>query len=364
MWETIRKLRYRANAGIADAVAELDVRMNDRLKLPLTGIYGESLYLTGYSRLAEKANAVNALYAGLPERRGFRNVVLLDAWSSATIEGARTTVARVKASLSDPQTKDDRMVVNTMKATDYAFKNAVTGKNIRRLWEKVVDGVCENEEHRGVLYRDGMVYIGSAERIIHTPAAPAQLPKLMADWFAYREQETSEVLLSSFAAHFYFVYIHPFCDGNGRLARLLNIARLYQTGYKKIRGISLSNAINEQLSGYYAGLSESEVVYDGGGEHWLDLSPFVSYMLDAFERSIIDAALSPDRLTQQETAILERMNKVGPKAEITVQKAAKILAVSESRTRAILRSLVSKGYLDVDASRSPYIYRLHPHIPA
>lgn len=43
---------------------------------------------------------------------------------------------------------------------------------------KVVDGVCENPDQKGILYRDGMVYIGNASRIIHTPAPSEQIPEL------------------------------------------------------------------------------------------------------------------------------------------------------------------------------------------
>ena len=358
MWETIQKLRYRAKAGISVAQDELNLRLSDRMVLPLKGIHGEKLCLTAAEKLLERAKELDAEYSKLPVHRGVKDIILLDAYSSATIEGARTTVAQVKARLSDPQTKDDRMVVNTIKAANYAFEHPVTEENIRRLWDKIVDGVCENEDHKGTRYRDGMVFIGNAERNVHTPAQVEQIPALMADWFTFRKLDTLHPLLNSFVSHFYFVYVHPFCDGNGRLARIVNITQLYHDGYRRIKGMSLSSAINRQLNGYYAGLEEAEQRQISDGEEWLDLSPFVTYMLDVFEKSVIDAALSVNKLTEQEAKVLERMNHAGLKAEITVQKAAKILEVSESRTRTVLRSLVSKGYLDVDDSHSPYIYRL------
>ena len=51
------------------------------------------------------------------------------------------------------------------------------------------------------------------------------------------------------------------------------------------------SAINKQLSGYYSSFSDSEMVLYDHGTSWLDLSPFVSYMLDSFERCLMDAAL-------------------------------------------------------------------------
>ena len=43
MWDTIQKLRFRADANIPDAKAELESRLHDRMELPLPGIHGERL---------------------------------------------------------------------------------------------------------------------------------------------------------------------------------------------------------------------------------------------------------------------------------------------------------------------------------
>ena len=239
MWDTIQKLEYRARAGIADAREELNTRLTDRLELPLPGIHGEKLFLTGVAALRKKEAELDALYQQLPEHRGTRDTILLDAWSSATIEGARTTVQRVRECFDNPKTKDDRMVVNTIAGSRYAYGNPITSRNIRTLWEKVVDGVCENENCRGTLYRDDMVVVGSADRVIHVPAEPAQLPESMGQWFAYTETDSADYLIRSFVAHFYFVYLHPFCDGNGRTARILNASQLYHAGYRKMKSLPL-----------------------------------------------------------------------------------------------------------------------------
>lgn len=363
MWNSIQKLEYRVRANIDGAQQELNMRLTDRMELPLTGLNGERLYLTGVAALRKKAVELESLYEQLPAHRGVKDTILLDAWSSATIEGARTTVQRVIDHFENPKTKDDRMVVNTIAGSNYAFNNPITEKNIRKLWEKIVDGVCENEEKRGTLYRDGMVYVGSGDRIIHVPAQSDQLLERMTQWFAYRENADDDLLINSFVAHFYFVYLHPFCDGNGRTVRILNASQLYHSGYRKMKNLPLSNAINNQLSGYYSSLSDSETVLNGIEDKWLDLSPFVSYMLDVFERCLIDAALSANALTESESKLLERMNKAGIHSEITTRKAASILQQSESGARSTLNSLVKKGYLTVDTSKAPYIYHLHQHIP-
>lgn len=364
MWDTIQKLEYREKANIAEAKLELQERLSDRVELPLPGIHGEKLFLTGANKLRKRSAELNTLYEKQSLPWGVKDVILLDAYSSATIEGARTTVAKVRKSFDNPnRTKDDVMVINTIAASDYAYKYPITAKNIRRLWEKVVDGVCENGHQKGTLYRDGMVFIGNSGNIVHTPAAPEQLPELMDRWFAYRESETEDVLTASFVAHFYFVYVHPFCDGNGRTARIANASYLYHNGYRKMKRLPLSSAINAQIGGYYGSLSDSEICLSGPDGRWLDVSPFVSFMQDAFERCLIDASLSRNTLSEPESTLLERMNKVGIGAEITSAKAAKVLKRSDSAARSVLKDLVQKGYLTEDTSHVPHIFRLQKHIP-
>src|ERR671934_362416 len=54
-----------------------------------------------------------------------------------------------------------------------------------------------------------------------------------------------------------FLCIHPFADGNGRMARLLTLLLLYQAGYQVGRYISLETAIEETKDGYYDSLHAS-----------------------------------------------------------------------------------------------------------
>lgn len=63
MWDTIQKLEYRVRSNIENAGQELEMRLADRLELPLCGLNGEKLYLTGVAALRKREEALNALYA-------------------------------------------------------------------------------------------------------------------------------------------------------------------------------------------------------------------------------------------------------------------------------------------------------------
>lgn len=363
MLDSIYQLGYKARAGIGEAQAEIEYRTANRHLLPLSGLNGETMCLTALPELQRRAAELRQLYQRVPESRRTKDVILLDACSSATIEGARTTVERVSRCFSHPDSKDERMVVNTVKGSNYAYKAPITPDNIRHLWEIVVKDVCENERCAGTLYRDGMVFIGSSSQIIHTPAQPDQIKPLMDQAFTFMDQDELDVLLKAFVFHFCFVYIHPFCDGNGRTARIINASQLYFGGIEHMRALPLVTSINKNLGSYYRSLKESEYTYGAPDSRWLDLTPFVSYMLDMFEQCLIDAALAGNALSASESLLLDKMNRVGPGAEITAVKAASALGLSQSGARKVLRKLVQKGYLELLPGSRPYIYRLSPGIP-
>ncbi|MBQ2920573.1 MAG: Fic family protein [Oscillospiraceae bacterium] len=254
--DTIQKLTYWAKSNIPNAAAALGERLYDRRELPLAGIHGERLYLTGVTKLEWRAAQLRTVYEQLPDCKNVTESILLDAWTSASIEGANVSLTQVKQHLGNPQTKDERMVVNAVRGSNYAYGRPITRKNLRPLWERVTEGVCENTHLDGKPYRSGMVEIGSVSRTIYTPATPERLPDLMEQWFRFREQDQS--LIGSFVAHFYFVYVHTLCDGNGRTARIVNASSLYHAGWKKMKSLPLSNAIKNEINGHYRSLEDSE----------------------------------------------------------------------------------------------------------
>lgn len=91
----------------------------------------------------------------------------------------------------------------------------------------------------------------------------------------------------SFTEFFYFVYVHPFCAGNGRIARIINSSQLFYAGYTKMKSIAMATTINQELASYYKNIAACEKVIDERKKcKWMDLSPFIDYMLDVLEDSL------------------------------------------------------------------------------
>ena len=85
-----------------------------------------------------------------------------------------------------------------------------------------------------------------------------------------------EPLLALGAYTLDFLCIHPFLDGNGRMARLLTLLMLYRGGFTVGRYISLEKVVEDTKDGYYDALYQSS---QGWHEGKHDLKPWLEYLL-------------------------------------------------------------------------------------
>ena len=119
-----------------------------------------------------------------------------------------------------------------------------------------------------------------------TPAAMDRLHGLFTE--AWEADEVEPLMLIG-AYVLDFLCIHPFADGNGRMARLLTLLLLYKAGYEVGRYISLERVVEETRASYYETLHRSSQDWHRGRHDivpWLDY--FLSVMLtgayEEFER--------------------------------------------------------------------------------
>lgn len=321
-------------------------------ELNLKGINGESII---YDDIAVKglADSLDSLY----RRIDFSKVssldnIILDAYASATIEGAVTTIDKVKDSLRRRcYDKSTKMATNCVRVIHGASKFRLSEDWLLDCWKGVVEGVCENTNVLGYKYRSGMVYVGN-----HTPAKVESIQSCMDSLFSYIVLADNNPFIVSAISHFYFVYVHPFCDGNGRTARILSSKILYDKGYRNIFKIPVSNAIMNSVNYYYKWIKVCEGTMSVGGVTCIDITPFISYMLSIYEYAF-NSVLKGD-YSELEVGIFNLMKKHAG-AEITVRKVAGIFKVSESKARDTLNSMVARDTLVKRREGNKYYYRVN-----
>lgn len=118
---------------------------------------------------------------------------------------------------------------------------------------------------------------------VHFEAPPgekvdAEMRKFLRWWEESRKG--TDGILRAGLAHFYFVTIHPFEDGNGRIARALTDMALAQDENLSIRYYSLSSQIMEERKDYYSILEKCSK------SNSVDATKWIVWFLESFERAI------------------------------------------------------------------------------
>ncbi len=119
------------------------------------------------------------------------------------------------------------------------------------------------------------------ERIHYVAPAPERVEDEMDDFIEwFNKTDCQSQIIRSAIAHFWFVCIHPFEDGNGRLSRLLAEICLARGDKSKMRFYSIAASINKDKKKYYDIL---ETVQKGNGDITIWLVWYVQTLLKAVE---------------------------------------------------------------------------------
>lgn len=157
--------------------------------------------------------------------------------------------------------KDKKEVLNYISALKFIDKhgkniNRITSVTILKLHQLISKGILPDKQSGK--FRDKMVYVvDSYGRTVFTPPSQNQVPKLIDDLCQWlNEKETKELypVLTAGIAHYEFVRIHPFIDGNGRCSRALATLILYQSGFDLKDFFALDDYYNENRQAYYTAL--------------------------------------------------------------------------------------------------------------
>jgi Fic family protein len=151
---------------------------------------------------------------------------------------------------------------------------------------------------------------------VHFEAPPREgLEARIADflsWFnASRGDTRLDPLLRAAIAHFWFVTLHPFDDGNGRIARALTDLALSQCERQSIRFYAMSAAILADRKGYYRQLEGAQRI--ASAKQALDLTPWLQWFLATLQQAVGGALAQIDRvLGKSRFWLLHRQQSLSP----------------------------------------------------
>lgn len=134
-------------------------------------------------------------------------------------------------------------------------------------------------------YRADGVGIYQQQKLVHMAPPASRVTTLMTDLLGWLQHTDLPPLISSCLFHYEFEFIHPFCDGNGRMGRLWQTLILSKWR-AELAWLPVETIIHQQQPDYYAALGQA----DQAGE----ATVFVEFMLAAIHTSLTDALQSEE----------------------------------------------------------------------
>ena len=191
------------------------------------------------------------------------------------------------------------------------------------------------------------------ERVHFEAPAAARLDREMSaflDWFN-KDNDFDEVLQAGLA-HLWFVTIHPFDDGNGRIARAIADMALARSEHSPQRFYSMSAQIRQERTAYYGILEQTQ-------KGTMDATPWMDWFLGCLSRAIegaqttLAAVLSKARfwdairdipLNDRQRIVLNRLLD-GFEGKLTTSKWAKLTECSQDTALRDILNLVEHRIL-------------------
>lgn len=213
-----------------------------------------------------------------------------------------------------------------------------------------------NEEHivSGLFGREKIHYIApSPDRV------EEEMQKFLT-WFDNQDSVSS--VIRSAIAHFWFVSIHPFEDGNGRLARILSDMLLARGEKSEFRFYNVSSQINKDKNHYYDILERMQHG-DGDITEWLVW--YMQKLVDALDEAetIVTTILNKSFFWQKASSVpmTERQTQMlnifldGYEARITSKTWASLAKCSKDTAIRDIQDLVEKNILieDIPGAKRP-----------
>lgn len=296
------------------------------------------------------------------------STLTIDVIKSSEIEGKTLNYEQVRSSIARRLGMEYAGMVHTDRDVDgvvemmlNATQNYKEQLNEERLfgWHAALFPAGWSGMHRidTGCYRKGEMQVVSGpmgkEKIHYQAPSPARVNQemdLFLNWF--NGEFKVDAVLKAAIAHFWFIIIHPFDDGNGRIARALSDMLLARSEESSQRFYSLSNQIHKEKRGYYGILQK--VQHSSG-----DITEWLYWFLNCLYLALKTTEITMKKVFQKadfwdkhKDAVLNSrqrlmLNKLfdGFDGKLKTSKWAKLAKCSADTALRDIKDLIEKGIL-------------------
>jgi len=277
-----------------------------------------------------------------------KEAILNNAHASTSIEGNPLSFDDVSALAEGRQImakrKDEQEVLNylsTLNKIPEFSKQSLELDDLLEIHFDLTKDTLSNNADEGIL-RNRQVYVGRRDgSVVFMPPQTEEVHRLVIDflnWFNSSKLHKMNPVIIAGLTHYELVRIHPFIDGNGRLARVMATLALYKFGFDLKRFFALDDYYDSNRQEYYKALQEVD-------PNTIDLTKWLEYFTKGVEISLEKVkdkviGLSKDikflkekgqiALNERQMEIVERILANG---KITNREIRDMFNVSESAAR-------------------------------
>lgn len=251
-------------------------------------------------------------------------------------------------------------------------KGSILIDEVLNLHKIIVNGLVEDK--KAGQFRPADVYVlddlGDGREILRFKAPPAaQIGKLtgeLLDWLSKSRKEEIHPIIRAGILHLQFVTIHPFTDGNGRVARLLTQLQLYRDNWDFRKILVLEDYYNRDRMSYY---NAENKVQGKNFQKNMDYTSWLEYFTTGF---LIEARKALEQIQsigfgqvskKSEQIFLDRdeiqiMDFLVTTGRITSEDVTDILKLAKRTAQLKLKKLVDKDLLQRQGSTTATFYTL------
>lgn len=288
--------------------------------------------------------------------------VVKEANTSSRIEGTQTEIDEAirPAELVSPERRDDwQEVQNYVEAMNKAIQNLeklpLSNRLLRDTHEILMQGVRGKDKLPGE-FRRSQNWIGGSgpSDAVFVPPHHDELPDLMSDLekFLHNDEINVPDLIRIAIAHYQFETIHPFCDGNGRIGRLLITLYLCGKGILKKPTLYLSAHLEKLKGQYYDALTTVRHSNDLG--HWIRFFLTAVYETAEKGRGTFEEILKLRNEVEQSTLALGKraenartlLAHLYQRPLVTANELAKLLDTTHQTASALIHEFEGLGILE------------------
>ena len=294
----LKKLKYKyPQADLSEFIALLQDGFYR--SLPLYDFHGNPVvYLENAAQLRLSAAKILLTPQNSAQLYGTQAMEreILSTFTIEQIDTSRSSVRRILSGYA-PTNEREQRIYGMKRGLEFIAdpSNKINEETIYQLYQMVIGAFLPKEDQLlpGQRYRHDHVYI-VGDKLEHTGLPWNKLTGYMEQLVAFIQQDSSiNDLWKAALIHFYLAYLHPYFDGNGRMARLLHLWYLVQQGYSSALFVPLSEYIERSRKKYYDAFSLVEQNARISGV--LDVTPFLLYFTEEVYHKL--RSEQPDRIT-------------------------------------------------------------------